>query len=130
MTKTKPGSDEAARMAFREIRHVLRKHKLAGCAFIVSDARAFWVYEFPAWCALTYEQTPEGQRLRLRARRNEFDTDEAANKHAELTAHVVFQMRDLSAATFDAMNKFAIELEDQWGAEHRGFQDINTERDQ
>ena len=126
MTK---GTYSAALVAFNEIRQILKKHELGGAIHIVSKDRAGWRYFWPPWTAI-YERADGAVGIRLRSK--EFKSIKGARhpaeRHlAEHTAHTVFQLRDLAAQQFAAMDKLCDEIEKHWEVEHHPGRDRQPE---
>ena len=87
--------------AIRKIKLILSECDLVGYLAVISPERAHWVYHLDAsWCALSID---DAGMARLRAKRSDFKTEEQHHRVIELTAHAIYQGRDLAAQQFEKM---------------------------
>lgn len=121
-----PRLEATYRDAMAEINAVLKKYDLAGAITLVSKERAMFRYHFPTWGVLKLEGN---DKLRFRSKRKDFPSEEAQHEATELSLHVVLQMRDIAAQTFDLMEQLHARLSEHMEIEHKPFQDFNPERD-
>jgi hypothetical protein len=116
--------DKRYRECMAEIIGVLKKYDMAGAVTVVDKHRAMFKYHFPAWtCVLLGED-----QVRLRLKGSEYPSREAAKETAELTAHVIMQMRDIAANTFKLCDHLGDKMREAWGMEHTPNVDFDPER--
>jgi hypothetical protein len=118
-------SDKRYRECVAEIIVVLQKYDMAGAITVVSKERAMWKYHFPTWSVITLGS----DHIRFRSKREDFPNLEAQRAAAELSAHIVMQMRDVAANTFTMMEHIAEQLRDKLGMEHVPGVDPDRELD-
>lgn len=88
-------ADPRLQAAMSEILGVFKKYDIGGHVTLVSKTHAQYAFVFdPSWSAIK----PRGDvGVRLRATAEDFGGDKAArNKAIELSAHLLFQVRDMS----------------------------------
>jgi hypothetical protein len=114
------------RECMAEIIGTLKKYDMAGAITIVDKQRSMFTYHFPTWSCLILGK----DQLRFRSKREDYPSAEAQHKAAELSTHIVLQMRDIAAQTFDMMNRVEKTLSETLDIEHKPYQDFDPERDQ
>lgn len=115
--------DKRYRECVAEIVGVLQKYDMAGAVHIVCKERAMWRYHFPTWGVIKVNDIG----IRFHSKREDFPSLEAQRQAVELSAHIVFQLRDMAALTFGQMDKIAKMIEERFDVEHRGGVDFDPE---
>lgn len=114
-----------------EIIGVLKKYDMAGAVSVISKERAAFKYHFPTWSvAQLHEATGGGVGVRLRSKAADFPSPEAQRKANELTAHIVFQMRDIAINTVGVCSAIAEKMDRAWDVKHNPRTDFDPERSQ
>lgn len=115
---TDPGFDPRLKAAMEEIKEVCRRYDVALAAMLVSPSHSEYVYEFPTWSPLGFEDVDdpddEGKvGLRFRAVGSQFAG--RASHHAILEAgvHLVENLRLFGAQTFEIYNHVMDMLEER-----------------
>lgn len=117
--------DKRYRECMAEIVSVLHKYDMAGAVTVVSKERAMFKYHFPTWsCILLGEDN-----IRFRSKREDYPSKEAQRHATELSAHIIMQMRDVAAQTFDTMERIHKMLAEKFEIEHVPFADFDPERE-
>jgi hypothetical protein len=114
------------RECMAEIVSVLQKYDMAGAITVVDKERAMFRYQFPSWSCIVLGE----DQLRFRAKREDYPSPEAQKQAIELSAHIVLQIRDIAANTFDLMEKIHGALAEKFEIEHKPFKDFDPERSQ
>lgn len=118
--------DKRYREAMAEITSVLRRHDMAGAITLVSKERAMFKYIFPTWSCIRIE----GDNLRFRSKLSDYPSREAQHEAAELSTHIVLQMRDIAAQTFGITQQIYEQLKDAgFEIEHESYADFDPERE-
>ncbi len=124
-------SDKRYRDCMAEIIGVLKKHDMAGAITVVAKDRAHFRYHFPTWSvAQLHEATGGGLGIRLQSKASDFPSKEAQRVANELTAHIVYQMRDCAANTIGVCSALAEKMDAAWEVEHTPNVDFDPERSQ
>jgi hypothetical protein len=118
--------DKRYRECMAEIIGVLKKWNMAGAVTVVDKERAMFKYHFPTWSVISLGE----DHMRFRSKRVDFPSLRAQKEAAELSAHIIMQMRDVAANTFALMEDMAKKLRDKLGMEHTPFADFDPERNQ
>jgi len=114
-----------------EIMGVLKKYDMAGAVTVISKERAAFKYHFPTWSvAQLYEDTGGGVGVRLRSKAADFQSREEQHKANELTAHIVYQMRDVAVNTVGVCSAIAAKMDAAWDVEHVSNAEFDPERSQ
>lgn len=112
-----------------EIIGVLKKYDMAGAVTVVSKERAAFKYHFPTWSvAQLHEDTGGGVGVRLRSKAADFPSPAAQKEANELTAHIVFQMRDIAVNTVGLCGMLAEKMDKAWDVTHTPRADFDPER--
>jgi hypothetical protein len=85
------GTDQMCQDAAKEIRAVLKKHKLAGTFQIASSKHAEFGFEVPEWSAVRFEEMPGN----LRALRVKSSRERDGPLHLESSVHLFLSIRDM-----------------------------------
>jgi hypothetical protein len=102
-------ADPILKEAMAEIRAILNKHDIGGAVALVSPTHSEFLYHLtPSW-SVCYFEAPS--QLRLRAKRADFKTKAEQKRCVESSAHMVYQLRDLGAQTYEQMVCIADKLE-------------------
>jgi hypothetical protein len=109
--------------ALVEIRAVLEKYDLAGEVHVISKERAAFLTHFPSWSIVQFDQSTN----KIRIKTTHLPTKAVKHKAAELGAHLVFQLRDLAAQSFQNMDKIAGVMSTHFEIQHTGFRDFDPE---
>lgn len=121
-------SNDISRDAMAEIIGVLKKYDLAGAVTIVSKERAAFKYHFPTWSAAQICEASAGISIRLSPKREDYVSREEQRKVAELTAHIIYQMRDVAVNTVGVCGAVAETMEKAWDVKHTPRADFDPER--
>lgn len=114
-----------------EIIGVLKKYDMAGAVTVISKERAAFKYHFPTWSvAQLHEDTGGGVGVRLRSKAADFPSKKAQHKANELTAHIVYQMRDIAVNTVGVCETIAAKMNEVWDVTHVANADFDPERSQ
>lgn len=109
--------DPKLKEAAAEIRAILRKHDLAAYIAMASPTHGEFAMEItPTWSAVKWEDRDNG-KLRIRVKEAELGK-EKAHALAESTAHMIFQLRDLTALGFKMTDNLAEILKAEIEIEH------------
>lgn len=108
--------DPVCKEAMAEIVAILRKHDLGASVHLVSPSHSEFLVEFPTWSAAQLEGE-QGVRIRT----THLPDQEAKKRMAELTAHLVFQLRDLAAQDLHVFEQLIAVLKKHWEIEHVPF---------
>lgn len=124
-------SETSHRECIAEILGVLKRYHMAGAITVVSKERAAFRYHFPTWSVVKlHEDTGGGVGIRIRSKAADFPSREAQHKANELSAHIVYQMRDVAVNTVGVCNAIAAKMNEVWGVEHVPNADFDPERSQ
>ena len=118
-----PGHDKPYRDCMAEIICVLKKYDMAGAITVVSKERSMFKYHFPTWTCVLLGETS----VRLRSKKEDYPSREAQRQAAELTAHVIMQMRDCAINTVGLTEHLGKIMTDKWGMEHTPNADFDPE---
>jgi hypothetical protein len=106
-----------------EIEAVLKKHDMAGAITVISKERAAFKYHFPTWSCIILSET----ELRFRSKREDYPSREAQHQAAELSTHIILQMRDIAAQTFTMCEAIEKGLREKFEIEHTPFKNFDPE---
>lgn len=107
-------SDPKLKEAMSEITAILKKHDIAGVINLVSPTHSEFRYEIdPNWGCGYWEDKDKGLFR--------FKGNKDTHQKIELTAHMLFQLRDLSALYFKNMDTLCEQFQTQVKVEHTGF---------
>lgn len=124
-------SEKQYRDCMAEIIGVLKKHDMAGAVTVVAKDRAHFRYHFPTWSVVQLHEAPGGGLgVRLRSKATDFPSKEAQRTANELTAHIVYQMRDCALNTIGVCATLAEKMDEAWTVEHTPNADFDPERSQ
>jgi hypothetical protein len=104
---------------------VLKRYDMAGAVTVVDKERAMFKYHFPTWTCVELGE----DHVRLRMKASEHPSEEVVREIAELTAHVVMQMRDCAMNTIGLTEHLGKIMTERWGMEHTPFTDFDPERE-
>jgi hypothetical protein len=102
-----------------EIIAVLKKYDMAGAITVVSKERAMFKYYFPTWSCILQDE----DHIRFRSKRADYPSAEAHRQTAELSAHIVMQMRDIAVKTVAVMEGIGTMLVEKVGIKHTPYDD-------
>lgn len=117
--------DKRYRECMAEIAGVLQKYDMAGAVTVVSKDRAMFKYVFPTWSCIQVN----GGELRFRAKRADYPSKKAHHEAAELSVHIIMQMRDIAAQTFGMCEGIYKKLSEHFEIEHKPFHDFDPEHE-
>ena len=117
------GESKRYRECVAEIEAVLKKYDMAGAITVVDKQRAMFKYVWPTWSCIRWE----GNAVRFRAKREEFPSVAAPQECVEGSVHIIMQMRDIAAQTFQLCEHIQTKLGEVFEIEHKGFQDFDPE---
>ncbi len=109
-----PKTDEPLDDAMQEILEVMRRADLAGSVVLISNESSQYALEIPKWtsCSLGTKKGEDAGMLRMKATREEFETQADFNEALQLLAHFVFQMRDLNKGMADTFEMSVTKLQE------------------
>jgi hypothetical protein len=116
--------DKRYRECMDEITATLQKYDIAGAVTIVAKNRSMFKYHFPTWSCIVLDE----DHLRFRSKREDYPSAEAQHDAVELSAHIVLQIRDIAAMTFNTMEQIGKKLVERFEIEHEAFKDFDPER--
>jgi len=120
--------DPKLKEALAEIRAICTKHDIAGYIALISQTHGeFGLEVTPSWSCAKWEDKSEGV-LRMRIKESEVGK-EKADTLAENTAHMIYQLRDLTALGFSYAAKLAELFGKQVGVEHVSFRHFTPHRE-
>ena len=118
--------DPKLKEAVAEIIAVCRKHDIGGYFILASQTHAEFRYIMdPSWSCAWFE---DSGRLRIRAKRADFKTQEEQVARLSETTHILCQIRDLCAKGFGDMESIIAELSKQCKIEHESFAGFEPDR--
>jgi hypothetical protein len=124
-------SETSHRECIAEIMGVLKKHDMAGAITVISKERAAFRYHFPTWSVVRLQEAPDGGlAVRIKSKLADFPSREAQNTANELSAHIVYQMRDIATNTFGMCMMVAEKMNEHWDVTHAPNSDFDPERSQ
>jgi hypothetical protein len=124
-------SETSHRECIAEIMGVLKKHDMAGAITVISKERAAFRYHFPTWSVVKLQEAPDGGlAVRIKSKAADFASREAQNTANELSAHIVYQMRDIATNTYGMCTKVAEKMNEHWHVTHVSGLDFDPERSQ
>jgi hypothetical protein len=104
MQNDRPIEDQNLQDGLDEIKEIMLRRKLAGCAMLVAPEEAAFTYGLAApWSALRFDaSTPLG--FRFRVKESEIGREEA-KRRVEGAMHTICQIADFGAQTQDWMEQ-------------------------
>lgn len=118
--------DKRYRECVAEITAVLQKYDMAGAITVVSKERAMFKYHFPRWSCIHFEGD---NKVRFRAKREDFLTTEQHIEAVTLGTHVILQMRDIARQTSHMCKYLEAELRKKFDVDHKPYQDFDPEHE-
>lgn len=124
-------SEASHRECLAEILGVLKKYDMAGAITVISKERAAFRYHFPTWSVVQLQEAPDGGvGVRIRSKAADFPSREAQQRANELSAHIVYQMRDIATNTYGICTAVANKMDEHWNVTHVSGSDFDPERSQ
>jgi hypothetical protein len=124
-------SETSHRECVAEIMGVLKKYDMAGAITVISKERAAFRYHFPTWSVVKLQEVPDGGLgVRIKSKATDFPSREAQHKANELSAHIVYQMRDIATNTYGMCTAVAEKMDEHWNVTHVSHSDFDPERSQ
>lgn len=124
-------SEASHRECIAEIMGVLKKYDMAGAITVISKERAAFRYHFPTWSIVKlHEAMDGGLGVRIRSKAADFSSREAQQKANELSAHIIYQMRDIATNTYGMCSMVAEKMNAVWDVTHVPHSDFDPERSQ
>ena len=111
--------DEKLKEAMESIKKILRDYEIAGSVVLVSKTHSEFLYEFPVWSAIQWNEDRDG--LRLTSRKRDFKTEEEWRENLQQSVHIIAQNRDLAGQSFIVFNDTFERLEEQMEIMHKPF---------
>lgn len=109
-------SDPRLKEAMAEIKAVMQRHDIAGAITLVSPYASEFLYHIdPSWSVAFFEGS---DRLRIRARAEDFASQDQAHFCVESTVHMICTTRDIAAQTFGNMERLLAILGEHFEIEH------------
>lgn len=118
MSTEKPPYDPKLRQAMAEIRAICRKHDIGGAILLTSETHSEFAYliDLPSWSIVRFEGDG-GVRLRS----TDLPTREAKKHGVEMTAGMLFALRDLAINTANDTGQLCSLLEQHFEIEHKSL---------
>ena len=114
-------ADPKLKEAAAEISGILKKHDIAGYVMLMSETHSEFMFKLdPTWSACIVEDNT----VRIRAKEKELGSKEAVHRKAESTAHMLCQMKDLSAYGFKVSDQLISAMETVYEIDHQGGKDF------
>lgn len=124
-------SEASHRECIAEILGVLKKYDMAGAITVISKERAAFRYHFPTWSVVKLQEAPDGGlAVRIKSKAADFPSREAQHRANELSAHIVYQMRDIATNTYGMCTMVAEKMNEVWDVTHVSHADFDPERSQ
>ena len=124
-------SEASHRECVAEIMGVLKKYDMAGAITVISKERAAFRYHFPTWSVVKLQEAPDGGLgVRIKSKATDFPSREAQHKANELSAHIVYQMRDIAMNTYGMCVAVGEKMDEHWDVTHVSHSDFDPERSQ
>jgi hypothetical protein len=124
-------SETSHRECIAEIMGVLKKYDMAGAITVISKERAAFRYHFPSWSVVRLQEAPDGGlAVRIKSKAADFPSREAQHKANELSAHIVYQMRDVATNTYGMCTIVAEKMNEHLDVTHTPHSDFDPERSQ
>jgi hypothetical protein len=124
-------SETSHRECIAEIMGVLKKHDMAGAITVISKERAAFRYHFPTWSVVKLQEAPDGGlAVRIKSKAADFPSREAQNTANELSAHIVYQTRDIAMNTYGMCTMVAETMSRTGTVTHTPNSDFDPERSQ
>lgn len=106
-----------------EIEAIMKKYDMGGAINIVSEDRAMFKYFWPTWGCIRWE----GNAIRFRAKREDFPDEATQMRTMELSVHILLQMKDMAAQTFNMCEHIEKKLREVLEIDHKSFADFDPE---
>jgi hypothetical protein len=115
--------DPKLKEAMEEIKVILRKYDVGASVTLVSPTHSEFLYELePTWSCVRFTNDPKGQpALRFTATLERYGSAEKRQEAAELTTHMLLQIRDLGGKTFMTFEEVRKQLERFFKIDHKPF---------
>ena len=124
-------NEASHRECLAEILGVLKKYDMAGAITVISKERAAFRYHFPTWSVVKLQEAPDGGLgIRIRSKAADFQSTEDQQRANELSAHIVYQMRDIATNTYGMCTMVANKMGEYWEVTHVANSDFDPERSQ
>ncbi len=124
-------SETSHRECIAEIIGVLKRYDMAGAITVISKERAAFRYHFPTWSVVKLQEAPDGGlAVRIKSKAADFPSREAQNTANELSAHIVYQMRDIATNTYGMCSMVIDKMSEHWEMQHTSHSDFDPERSQ
>lgn len=92
--------DPILKTAVAEIDAILKKHDIAGVVVLTSKTHVEYLMGIsPTWSCCTYEDTPQGKLLRVRAKAVDYPSKEARNEAISDTVGMLMGLSDVMENT-------------------------------
>ena len=118
-------SDPKLKEAAAEIQAIMRKHDIAGYTMLMSKTNSEFMFTLdPSWSAVVVAE----DHIRIRAKEAELGSKEAVKEKAELTAHILCQLRDLSAHGFSVADHLIKKMETVYEIDHKPYSGFEPHR--
>ncbi len=123
-------SDPKLKKAMSEIFGILKKHDIAGSVILVSQTHSEHRFLVDtSWSCARFEFRADGPALIFKAKKADIPDDDERHKRAEETAHILFQIRDLSAMHFMGFDSACNQLKEVLKIEHTPFSGFEPHRE-
>lgn len=123
-------ADPKLKEAMAELAGIMKKHDITGSCIMISETHSEIRHFFESsWSSLTMEEVGDGVGVRIRITKADFPDKEVRRQKAELSAHVIYQLRDLHGASFMASDSLCKELEKHMTVEHIPFRGYEPHRE-
>lgn len=120
-------ADSKLKEAMAEIKAVLQKHDIGGAMTLVSETHSEYLFQLePSWSVIHIQA--DGY-ARFRSKRSDFKTRAEQKRCTDSSIHMVHQIRDLNALSFQQMEAMIEMLKQHFDIEHTPFADHKMHRD-
>lgn len=99
------------------------KADFAGYIVAISKTHAEFRMTSPKWGVIRIN----GDEVRFTSKREDFKSKEDQLEANELSAHILYQLRDILALGFDFIDKMIAGLEEKFDIKHESFKDFHPE---
>ena len=111
--------DDKLKKAIEDIRKILKEYDIAGTIALVSKTHAEYLYHFPAWSEIQWNEA--GDSLRVKSEKKNFPTKGLQEQRLSESVHIVMQNRDIAAQTLDMFDTVYEALRKHFTIHHKSF---------
>lgn len=111
--------DDKLKEALEDIRKILREYDIAGTIALVSKTHAEYLYHFPVWSEIQWNET--GDSLRVKSAKENFPTKKLQEQRLTESIHIVMRNRDIAAQSFEMFETVYKVLKKHFTIKHKPF---------